>query len=259
MVNMDRPGAYILDLDGVIYHENAIIPGAAESVRQLRAAGSKVIFLTNNASRSRKSIAGKLEGMGISCNAGDVISSAFAAAVYINKKYGPSRIYPISEQGLVTELEKEDHTIADKDVDFVVVGLDRKFTYKKLSTGLDNLRKGACFIATNTDAVLPVENGFLPGAGSMVAALKTASGIEPFVIGKPNRPIMDILLEKYSLQGNECVIVGDRIETDILAGKRAGMETILVLTGVSGIEDIESSGIRPDRIMDSIADITYFL
>lgn len=252
---MDRPAAYILDLDGVIYHGKRIIPGAGEAIHRLMEAGSRIIFLTNNATRSRESIAGKLKGMGIKCSAADVISSAYAASMYIKEQSGPSSIYPVGEQGLVEELRRAGHTIAEQNTDLVVVGLDREFTYKKLSIGLDNLRNGAGFIATNTDALLPTEHGFLPGAGSMVAALRAASGKEPMVIGKPHRPIMDILLKEYGLNSKDCVMVGDRLETDILAGIRTDIRTVLVLTGASSMEDIESSGIRPDIVLESIADL----
>lgn len=252
---MNRPAAYIFDLDGVVYHGNKVISGSGKTIEHIRASGSRVIFMTNNATLSRDSIALKLNDMDICCSAGDVISSAYAAAVHIKEHYGPSTIFPIGGQGLVFELEEAGHTIAKQDVDFVVVGLDREFTYQKLTLGLDNIINGAKFIATNTDAMLPVENGFLPGAGSMVSALETASGIEPEVIGKPHKPIMDVLLSKYSLKSEDCIMVGDRLETDILAGLTLGMHTILVLTGASGIKDIESSGIRPGCVMNSIADI----
>ena len=252
---MPGPDAYIFDLDGVVYHGNSVIPGAAETIERLRAAGSRVVFLTNNATRTREAIADKLEGMGIRCSAGDVISSAYATPLYIMQHYGASSIFPIGEPGLVTELERAGHTISGQDVDFVVVGLDREFTYDKLAAGLANLRNGARFIATNTDAMLPTEDDFLPGAGSMVAALATASGMVPEVVGKPNRAIMDVLLQEYGLKAGECTMVGDRLETDILAGKNAGMATVLVLTGASSVGDIETSGIRPDAILDSIADI----
>lgn len=254
---MDGPTAYILDLDGVVYHGKTVIPGAVESIGRLRDKGSRVIFLTNNATRTREAIAQRLEDMGISCSAGDVISSAYAASVYIKEQYGPSKIYPVGEQGLVDELERAGHLISGQNqkADFVVAGLDRQFTYEKLTQALDLLNNGAGFIATNTDAMLPTEHGFLPGAGSMVAAIEAASGKEPFVIGKPEQPIMDVLLREYGLDCNECTVVGDRLETDILAGERAGMQTVLVLTGASGIEDIESSGIKPDTILDSIADL----
>jgi 4-nitrophenyl phosphatase len=252
---MTDPATYILDLDGVVYLGKNIIPGADRAVDRLRDAGKRVIFLTNNSTRSRESVAERLESLGIRCSGSDVITSAYAASVYIKEQYGPSTIYCIGEQGLVEELEQEGHTLSDLNVDLVLVGLDKEFNYHKLKLGLDNLRAGAGFIATNTDALLPTESGFLPGAGSMVAALKTASGKDPVVIGKPNKPIMDVLLNEYGLKREECVMIGDRLETDILAGINAGMRTVLVLTGASSIGDIELSGIQPDTILDSLVDL----
>lgn len=252
---MTDPATYILDLDGVVFLGKNIIPGADEGIDRIRDAGSRVIFLTNNSTRSREAVASKLESMGIGCMASDVITSAYAASVYIKEQYGPSTVYCIGEPGLIEELEQEGHTIAEKNVDQVLVGLDKSFTYHKLKLGLDNLRAGSGFIATNTDALLPTESGFLPGAGSMVAALKAASGKDPIVIGKPNKPIMDVLLNEYGLKSEECVMIGDRLETDILAGINAGMRTVLVLTGASGIKDIELSGIQPDTILDSLVDL----
>ena len=252
---MNKPTAYILDLDGVVYRGRTVIPGACESIDRLRRSGPRVVFLTNNATRTRGSIARRLVDMGIPCSAGDVISSAYAASVYIKETYGSSTIYPVGEQGLVEELERAGHTVNEQDADYVVAGLDRKFTYEKLTLALDMLMNGAGFIATNDDAMLPTEHGFLPGAGSMVAAIQAASDVVPDVIGKPNKPIMDVLLKEYGLKSEECVMVGDRLETDILAGIRAGMRTVLVLTGASGKQDIESSGIRPDTVLDSIDDL----
>lgn len=252
---MTDPATYILDLDGVVYLGKKIIPGAYEAINRLRDAGRRVIFLTNNSTRSRESVASRLESMGIGCTGSDVITSAYAAAVYIREQYGPSTVYCIGEPGLLEELEQEGHTVSEQNVDKVLVGLDKEFTYHKLKLGLDNLRAGAGFIATNTDALLPTESGFLPGAGSMVAALKAASGQDPIVIGKPNKPIMDVLLNEYGLRSEECVMIGDRLETDILAGINAGMRTVLVLTGASGIKDIALSGIKPDTILDSLVDL----
>ncbi len=252
---MNRPAAYILDLDGVVYRGITVIPGACESIDRLRSSGSRVVFLTNNATRTRAATARRLVDMGIPCSAGDVISSAYATSVYIKEKYGSSTIYPVGEQGLVEELKMAGHTINRLDADYVVAGLDREFTYEKLARALDLIMNGAGFIATNNDAMLPTEYGFLPGAGSMIAAIQAASDVVPDVIGKPNKPIMDVLLMEYGLKSKECVMVGDRLETDILAGIRAGMRTVLVLTGASGIEDIESSGIRPDSVIDSIANL----
>ena len=245
--------AYILDLDGVIYRGSNPIDGAVDAVNRLRD-HAKVLFLTNNSTRSRAAVVARLSEAGIRCKAGDVITAGYAAAVYIRKRYGTGTVYPIGEAGLIEELELQGHAISE-DAEFVVVGLDRDLSYEKLRIGLRNIVDGAKFIATNTDPVLPTEDGFVPGAGTIVSALETASGQSPLVIGKPNQPIMDIVLSHLGLDAEECVIVGDRLDTDILGGIRCGMRTVLVLTGVETRDSLERSDIKPDCVIGSIKEL----
>lgn len=263
------PAAYIFDLDGVVYRGSTLITGAIETISYLRKTGHRVIFLTNNATSSRCNVAKKLVGLGISCGEGDVINSAYGTAAYILNTYGKSIIYPIGEQGLLDELLGQGHTIVDGDdaeavvntnantanAEIVVAGLDRAFTYEKLAKGLAHIMNGAIFIATNTDALLPTEDGFLPGAGSIVSSLATASGTEPRVVGKPHKLIMDIVIDYLGIAAHECVMVGDRLDTDILGAVNAGMGTMLVLTGVETPESIKKSSISADIVIGSIADI----
>ena len=261
--NKNMPAAYIFDLDGVVYRGNTLIAGAIETITYLKKAGHRVIFLTNNATSTRRNVAQKLCDLGISCSEGDIINSAYGTAAYILHTFGRSSIYPIGEGGLLEELTAQGHTINDmgdaNDAEIVVVGLDRAFTYAKLAKGLLNLQNGAVFIATNTDALLPTEDGFLPGAGSIVSSLATASGSEPQVIGKPHSPIMDIVIDYLGIPAHECVMVGDRLDTDILGAANAGMRTILVLTGVETMESIKKSAISADTVLDSIADIIPYI
>lgn len=245
--------AYILDLDGVIYRGSNLIDGAVDAVNRLQDR-AKVLFLTNNSTRSRASVAARLEAAGIRCGAGDIITAGYAAAVYIRKCYGASDVYPIGEAGLIEELKAEGHVISE-DARFVVVGLDRDFNYEKLRIGLQNITNGARFIATNTDPVLPTESGFVPGAGAIVRALETASGKSPLVIGKPNQPIMDIAIDHLGLDVSECTVIGDRLDTDILAGIRCGMRTVLVLSGVETRDSLERSDIEPDIVVRSIKEL----
>jgi len=254
------PSAYIFDLDGVVYRGDTLINGALETISYLQKTGHRVIFLTNNATSTRCNVAKKLVGLGILCSENDVINSAYGTAVYILNTYGKSVIYPIGEQGLLDELLGQGHTIVDDtNAEIVVAGLDRKFTYEKLAKGLANITNGAIFIATNTDALLPTEDGFLPGAGSIVSSVATASGIEPVVVGKPHKLIMDIVLWHLKIAAHECVMVGDRLDTDILGGVNAGMRTMLVLTGVETPESIKKSTISADIVTDSIADIILYI
>jgi len=245
--------AYILDLDGVIYRGSNPIDGAVDAVNRLQD-HAKVLFLTNNSTRSMEAVAARLSATGIRCEEGDVITAGYAAAVYIRKRYGASTVYPIGEAGLIEELKAQGHVISE-DAEFVVVGLDRDLSYEKLRIGLQNIVNGARFVATNTDPVLPTEDGFVPGAGAIVSALETASGQSPVVIGKPEPPIMEIVLDHLGLDAEECVIVGDRLDTDILAGIRCGMRTVLVLTGVETRESLERSGIEPDCVVGSITEL----
>jgi phosphoglycolate/pyridoxal phosphate phosphatase family enzyme len=271
--------AYILDLDGVIFRGSEVIAGAPDAVNRLLDS-ARVVFLTNNSTQSRGAVAARLNASGIRCRERDVITAGYAAAVYIRKQYGAQKIYPIGEAGLIHELKAEGHEIdpgrdggwdegsgegrgegggegrgEDAVADFVVVGLDRDFTYEKLRVGLQNILAGAGLIATNTDPVLPVEHGFLPGAGAIVRALETASGRSAFVIGKPNPPMMDAVIDHLRLPAHECTLVGDRLETDILAGSRYGMKTVLVLSGVATEESVRQSRIKPDAVIESIAEM----
>jgi len=261
--------AYILDLDGVIYRGSEVIAGAPDAVNRLRKS-ARVVFLTNNSTQSRDAVSARLNASGIRCRESDVITAGYAAAVYIRKRYGAQKIYPIGEAGLIHELKAEGHEIdpggdwgRDRDdgrevdavADFVVVGLDRDFTYEKLRIGLQNILAGAGLIATNTDPLLPVEHGFLPGAGAIVRALETASGRSAFVIGKPNPPMMDVVIDHLGLPLHECTLIGDRLDTDILAGSRYGMKTVLVLSGVETAESVRQSGIKPDAVIGSIAEL----
>jgi HAD superfamily hydrolase (TIGR01457 family) len=255
--------AYILDLDGVIFRGSEVIAGAPDAVNRLRKS-TRVVFLTNNSTQSRDTVSARLNASGIRCRAGDVITAGYAAAAYIRKRYGAQKIYPIGEAGLIHELKAERHEIDEgrgegRDegavADFVVVGLDRDFTYEKLRIGLRNILAGAELIATNTDPVLPVEHGFLPGAGAIVRALEAASGRSAFVIGKPNPPMMDAVIDHLGLPAHECTLVGDRLDTDILAGSRYGMKTVLVLSGVETAESVRQSRIKPDAVIGSIAEL----
>ncbi|NOQ32946.1 MAG: HAD-IIA family hydrolase [Methanosarcinales archaeon] len=259
--------AYILDLDGVIFRGSDVIAGAPDAVNQLLDS-ARVVFLTNNSTQSRAAVSARLNASGIRCRESDVITAGYAAAVYIRKRYGTQKIYPIGEAGLIHELEAEGHEIdpggdggmgadrgEDAVADFVVVGLDMDFTYEKLRIGLQNILAGAGLIATNTDPLLPVEHGFLPGAGAIVRALETASGRSAFVIGKPNPPMMDAVIDHLGLPAHECTLVGDRLETDILAGSRYGMKTVLVLSGVETAESVRQSRIKPDAVIGSIAEM----
>lgn len=256
-----RPGLFIFDLDGVIYRGDTVLPFAADTLATLRAAGDTVFFLTNNSTRTRDSYARKLQGMGIAATADEVMTSAHATALYF-QEHGltGATAYVIGEVGIIDELTRVGAQVVEGDpdtrVDCVVVGLDRDFTYHKLQQAQQAIQAGARFIATNTDRTFPVEGGrIIPGGGSLVAAVEAATGVAPLVIGKPEQFSLRKILEITGKTPENAVVIGDRLDTDVLAGRRMGMRTVLVLTGVTTERDIIEAPVemRPNHV---IADLS---
>ena len=254
---------YIFDLDGVIYRGEELQPTAAETIETLRYQGRKVYFLTNNSTQSRRDYAGKLTRLGIPANPDDVMTSAYATALYLTEHGGSNpRAYVIGESGIRDELEEAGIAIAagvnSHNVGFVVVGLDREFTYQKLFDAQQAVFNGAEFVATNRDPTYPLEGGKLsPGGGSMVAAIQTATGVEPRVIGKPATYSLEKVMALAGSTPEETIIVGDRLDTDVWVGRKAGVHTVLVLTGVTSEEEAENAPpeMKPDRIIHSLAEL----
>jgi len=255
--------AFILDLDGCVWRGNAPIQGAPEAIAGLRALGRKVLFLTNNASKTPGEVAARLRGMGIEASEQDILTSATATAEYLLMNFGRVRVFPVGDPGLPDALEKAGHELlgveeADE-AEFVVVAIDRGLTYQKLNAAYRAITGGAAFIATNTDPTLITEESLIVGAGAIVAALSAATGIEPLVIGKPSKYMMEIALRMLASEPGSAVAVGDRLDTDVQAGREAGLFTVLVLTGSTRKEDaekVEDPRRRPDLV---IPDITYLL
>lgn len=242
---------FVIDLDGVVYAGEKLIPNTPEKIAKMREKG-RVFFLTNNSTLSRASYVEKLKKFGIFTDEESVVTSGYVAASYIKKRYRKPRVFVIGEEGLKDELAHHSIEICSNKCNVVLVGLDRWLTYEKLSTALKLIQNGADFIATNTDNTLITENGLLPGAGAVVAAVATASGKEPLVIGKPSRIMAEVIINKAGVNPGEILMIGDRLETDILMGKNAGMKTALVLTGYAKEEDLNASEIKPDYVLESL-------
>jgi len=258
--------AFIFDLDGCVYRGSIPIPGAADTIAHLRKFGKKILFLTNNATRTPEQYVEKLKGMKIDADVDDVLTSGTATAVFLRKKYGKVRVLPVGGQGLVQELEKIGHKVVHtyemKKVGFVVACLDSRFTYKKLDLACQAIFSGARFVATNVDPTIPVEGGFKPGAGAIVAAISAATGAEPEIVGKPFTHIIKIALDRLETAANETVFVGDRLDTDIQAGKEVGGFTILVLSGSTKREaagKVDDPKKKPDLILPDISGIKQLL
>ncbi|MEM4202334.1 MAG: HAD-IIA family hydrolase [Candidatus Hadarchaeum sp.] len=250
----------ILDMDGVIYRGNRPIEGAARAVAFLRGLGKKVVFLTNNSENSRSHYVQKLRRMGIPVCEKDVITSGQIAADYIRRRDSNAKVFVIGGKGLVEEISRADlRLVPPEKAAYLVVGIDQTLTYEKIKDGLQALLSGAEFVATNQDRVYPTEHGFLPGAGAIVAALARSSGRRPdVVIGKPSPYMIRYVLRSFRTEPRQTAIIGDQIETDIKAGKRMGLFTILVLSGVATEEDvrkIKGTKNAPDCVLGSLAEV----
>jgi len=246
---------FIIDMDGVVYEGERVLPGSREFVQEIRTQGIPFLMVTNNATLTSHDYVEKLRRMGIEVDEQNIMTSAQATAAYLEKIAPPGeRMYAIGERGLLTELLRRGYSIVqDYDqVGFVVVGMDRGLTYEKLKGASLAIRRGARFIATNPDTTYPSEEGQVPGNGACLAALEAATGVKPTVIGKPQPAIFELSLSRLGLPASSVAVLGDRLETDILGGKRAGLKTILLLCGVTRPEEVAGSGTLPDLIFDDL-------
>jgi len=251
----------IVDLDGCVYIGDKPVSGASAALKKLKSRGTKILFFTNNATRTPKEYLEKLMSMGIEASLSEIMTSSIIAASYIKRVYGPSRVYVVGTKALEEVIESYGHEIVDSNPNVVVVGLDFDFNYQKLSKASKEIRRGAKFIATNADATIPVENDVLPGAGSIVKAIEVASGVRPIIVGKPSRIALKEALLRLKLRPEEVLVVGDRPETDVKMGKRLKCKTALVLTGITKERDVEAlpEKMKPDFIIKSLKDLPLLL
>lgn len=227
--------AVLFDLDGTLIRGEEAIPGAVEFVQELVANGKRIVYLTNNATRTREAVAKLLMGLGFPADPELVLTSSMAAASLLVQAIGPGKkVYVVGESGLQLPLEAAGFHVVSEDisVDAVVMGLDRQVTYRKLELAVRRIYEGAYFLATNFDRVIPDAAGYAPGAGSLVALVETATGIHPDCAGKPSAHFVQEALKLAGISAHEAVLIGDNPETDMLAAKRAGVYAILVTTGV---------------------------
>lgn len=254
---------FVVDLDGVVYLLNTPIPDNVEFLRLARLRGFRIAFLTNNTFLSREGYVAKLRGMGVEAEVDEIFSSAFVTAGCLRQEKPKARVYAIGERGLKEELKRAGLRVlsrfSPKGADFVVVGLDRRFTFQKMKTALDFLRQGAQLIGTNPDPTYPTETGVIPGAGAILASLERASGCTARVIGKPSPEILRFTLNALGFRPEETAIVGDRIDTDVLLGKNCGVSTILVLTGVTKSKEVLASPVKPDVVVGTLRELQSLL
>jgi 4-nitrophenyl phosphatase len=243
---------YLIDLDGTMYRGTERIEAASDFVKKLNNQNIPYLFVTNNSARTPLQIADKLNGFDIPAKEAHVFTSSMATANYIYEQNKHASIFVIGEEGLQTALEEKGFQFAEEDADFVVVGIDRSISYEKLTIACLAVRNGARFISTNADKAIPTERGFLPGNGSITAVIAESTQIKPTYIGKPESTIMEQALRVLSTSKEETIMVGDYYETDILAGMNAGLDTLLVYTGVTTKEMLSGYKQKPTYTMDSL-------
>ena len=248
-------------MDGVIYRGKKVLPGVREVTASLRQRGDKISFLSNNSTLSRSGYQEKLTQMGIEVERQELFPSSYLAALYFSqdKERKKRKLFVIGEAGLLEELKDAGIQITSflEEINCVLVGMDRNFTFAKLNLAYQAILRGANFLATNTDLTYPVERGTIPAAGSIVKAIEASTGRNPLVVGKPNPFGIETLVKKRGSSCTESVLVGDRLETDILAGKRAGVTTVLVLSGITGRNDLKKAhpSLKPDYTISSLPDL----
>jgi 4-nitrophenyl phosphatase len=267
MQPLNRMRAAVIDMDGVLWQGERPLPGLTEFFAALRERGVRFVLATNNASRTPEQFVQKLAGMGVSVRREEVLTSAMGAALYLAQLWArentdgrpPARIFAIGGPGVCQALlEQNFHlcSLDDLDADFVVCGMDPGLSWDKLATATLNLRAGARFVGTNPDLSLPTERGLTHGNGAILAALQAATGVAPVIIGKPEPTLYQQALDLLGTEPSETLAIGDRLDTDILGAARAGLPSVLVLSGVSTRADLAGLPYGPTWIRQDIRDLT---
>jgi arabinose operon protein AraL len=260
---------FIFDLDGTVYLGNASLPGAVEGIAELRRLGKRILFVSNKPLEPRENYARKLTRLGIPAEPGDVITSGYVLGYHLAHTQPELNLYVVGEQNLLDELRSHGLKIVneflDQDplevidphgVDAVVVAFDRTLSYRKLNTAYQALLRGAKFIATNADKACPMPGGAIPDAGGTIAALEHMTGRKlELLAGKPSKLIMAVALQRLELPAERVMMVGDRLETDILMGQQSGLQTAVTLTGVSKREDVSKMAAPPNYIINNLGEL----
>jgi 5'-nucleotidase len=246
---------WLTDMDGVLVHEGRALPGAADFLRALVDRGRRFLVLTNNSIFTPRDLAARLARSGLDVPEGAIWTSALATADFLGDQLPNGSAYVIGEAGLTTALYEAGYTLTDTDPDYVVLGETRTYSFEAITTAIRLIERGARFIATNPDPTGPSPDGSLPATGSVAALITRATGAAPYFVGKPNPMMFRSAMNRIEAHSEGTAMVGDRMDTDVVAGIEAGLETILVLTGSTRREDVERFPFRPGRVLDSIADV----
>lgn len=255
MEKLREKKGFICDMDGVIYHGNRLLSGVSDFVDWLYKNDKHFLFLTNSSERSRTDLSQKLERMGLFVDESHFYTSALATARFIKSQCEHATAYVIGGPGLMNALYEEGITMNDIDPDYVIVGECRTYNYESLERAVHHVRNGAKLIGTNPDLTGPIEDGIAPACKSLIAPIELASGKNAYFVGKPNPLMMRTGLKLLGVHSAEAVMIGDRMDTDIIAGIETGLDTVLVLSGVTSQDDIASFPYRPSYVLKGVGSI----
>ncbi|HEY4917196.1 MAG TPA: HAD-IIA family hydrolase [Solirubrobacteraceae bacterium] len=247
--------SWLMDMDGVLVREEHAIPGADRFLARLGELGRPFLVLTNNSTYTRRDLAARLAASGLHVPEEAIWTSALATARFLRDQRPGGSAFVIGEAGLTTALHEAGYTLTDRSPDYVVLGETRTYSFERITRAIRLIADGARFIATNPDATGPAVEGPLPATGSVAALISRATEVEPYFVGKPNPLMMRSALNAIDAHSETAAMIGDRMDTDIVSGLEAGMETVLVLTGVTTRENAERHPYRASRIVDSVADL----
>ena len=247
--------SWLMDMDGVLVHEDVAIPGADRFLALLRERGIPFLVLTNNSIYTRRDLAARLLQSGLDVPEQAIWTSALATANFLESQRPGGSAFVIGEAGLTTALHAAGYTLTEREPDYVVLGETRTYSFERITQAIRLIAAGARFIATNPDPTGPTPDGPLPATGSVAALISRATGVAPYFVGKPNPLMMRSALNAIDAHSETAAMVGDRMDTDIVSGLEAGMHTVLVLTGSTSREEAERFPFRPSRIVDSVADL----
>ncbi|AWB44867.1 TIGR01457 family HAD-type hydrolase [Paenibacillus sp. CAA11] len=252
---------FLIDLDGTMYHGPVMIPGADKLITEMNRRNIPLLFVTNNSSKTPEEVAEQLRRMGIPASHEQVCTSAVAAASHLAEESPGCKVAAIGENGLVHALENAGLILTDEEPEYVVQGIDRSFNYETLTRAARWIHGGAKYVLTNPDLLLPSDEGLMPGAGSLSAAIQAATAVEPLTIGKPSAILMKQAMDRLGLPAEQVAVIGDNMLTDISAGDHAGCGTILTLTGVTTEGNLEyylqKTGITPDLVCENLDNLLH--
>jgi NagD protein len=247
--------AVIMDMDGVVVHGDRPVPGAREALQRFQDRGLKILILTNNSIYTQRDLSARLSFMGLPVAPDTIYTSALATARFLHTQMPAGKAYVVGEAGLTTALHDIGYTLTELEPDYVVIGETTSYSFGRITRAVRLVTAGARFIATNPDPSGPSTDGMIPATGAIAALISSASGKLPYFVGKPNPLMLRSALRQIDVHSEEAIMVGDRMDTDIVMGTESGMETALVLTGVTSREDVDRWPYRPTRILESIADL----